>query len=274
MYVYDENPWLIIFRRNPTADLRLFCFHYAGGSASIFRNWTDHLPGNVELVAVQLPGREGRFNEDFITGFDDLVTTLVNVIASMLDKPYVVFGHSMGTIKGFELIRKLKSRGLRQPLLYIPAGRKAPHFPDNDPPIAHLSDGEFRRELLKKYPETLENVLQNEKLWEVFVPLLRADFKLCESYRFRDGVKLDCPIVAFAGEEEPDLQEHELQAWADLTTGRFQTKRFPGGHFFIQSAEAQVVEAIGTYLIATDSFDRLPNSFKSRRLTQGVPRSA
>ncbi len=251
---YDENPWLIIFRRNPDADLRLFCFHFAGGSASVFRGWADYLPGNVELVAVQLPGREGRYNEDFIAEFDDLITILVNVIASMLDKPYIVFGHSMGTIKSFELIRKLKSQGLPQPLLYIPAGRKAPHFPDSDPPIAHLSDREFRRELLRKYPETLEDVLRNEELWEVFMPLLRADFKLYESYRFRKGVKLDCPIVAFAGEVEPDLQEHELQAWADLTTGGFQTKRFPGGHFFIRSAQARVLEAISTYLLTVGNF--------------------
>jgi len=242
------SPWLVVYRKNPKAVLRLFCFHYGGGSASAFRSWVDFLPTNIELVAVQLPGREGRFREAFVTKFNDLIDTLAVVMEPYLDKPYVVFGHSLGSIKSFEWIRELKRRGLKQPLLYIPSGMSAPQYRQDEPPISCLPEKEFIEELLKDYGSTLRTSLDKEELREVFLPQLRADFGLLESYQYRQGTKLDCPILAFAGEDELDIGDKELQGWSELTNGHFDSKRFLGDHFFIHSSENQVLDVVSQQL--------------------------
>src|SRR5229473_5409073 len=141
------SPWLMRYRRNPAASVRLFCFHCAGGSASAFRSWPTHLPDKIELVAVQLPGREGRVKEAFIARMDDLTGGVVEAITPFLDKPYVIFGHSFGAIGGFEVIRELRRRGLNQPFLFIPAGRQGPHEKEKKPPISSLPGKAFIEEL-------------------------------------------------------------------------------------------------------------------------------
>jgi len=242
------SPWLVFYERRPAALLRLFCFHHAGGSASVYRSWVDYLPPSVELVAVQLPGREGRFQEKFITDFDYLVVQLMLAIQPHLDKPCVVFGHSMGSLSGFELIRKMKEMDLVQPHLLISSGRGAPQYPDKDPPISSLPEKEFIQALLKDYSSTLQSVLDNDDLKELFIPQLRADFELCENYQYRQGIEIDCPIVAYAGKEEFDISESDLQGWEANTSNRFSIDRCPGDHFFINSAKDEVLSSINSEL--------------------------
>jgi len=256
MVNYD-NPWLICYQKKPAAVLRMFCFHYAGGSASAYRDWANKLPTNVELIGIQLPGREGRYHETYITYFRQLVTCLVEATRPVLDKPYVVFGHSMGSLIGFEWIRELKQVGLRAPHLFFAAGRQAPQFADDDPFISALPEPEFIEELLKDYAETLANVLEHKELREVFIPQLRADFALCEDYRYLERVKLDCPIVAYAGEGEHKITEQKLSGWKDHTSMSFKSRRFSGGHFFVHGAEdvllADIRQELGRVLSAMAS---------------------
>jgi medium-chain acyl-[acyl-carrier-protein] hydrolase len=238
------SPWLIRYRRSPEAAVRLFCFHCAGGSASEFRGWPAQLPGRVELVAVQLPGREARVKEPFIADMEELTGGIVDAMTPLLDKPYAVFGHSFGSIGGFEAIRKLRRRGLPQPFLFIPAGRQGPQLADKDPPIASLPREAFIKELQKDYGDHIGHVLESAELREVFIPQIQADFALSETYRFRAEPPLDCPIVAFAGVDEEDLCARELDAWSEHTSGSFRSRRFPGDHFFIRESQALVIEAI------------------------------
>lgn len=246
--IYSATPWLIFYKKRPAAKLRLFCLHYAGGSASAYSSWLEYLPSSIELVGIQLPGREGRFNEAFISDFDKLVHEIVVSLSPIINKPYVVFGHSMGALKGFEVIRELKKRKLRAPMLFIAAGRKPPQISDLDPPISHLPEDEFIEELLKDYAETLEHILDKKELRELFIPQLRADFKLCENYFYRPGEKLDCPILAYAGESESDLSDEELICWGDITNSASRSERFPGGHFFIHNTQVELLAAINTEL--------------------------
>ena len=247
---FEENPWLVFLRRNPEAVLRLFCFHYAGGSASAFRNWVNYLPGSIEVIAIQLPGREGRFKEAHIQQFDKLIDVLVLSMLPYLDLPYVVFGHSLGSLKSFEWIRAIKKRKLQQPNLYIAAGRGAPQLPRREPPIAFLPEEEFVQELIKNYGEKLEPILKVKELRDLFIPQIRADYLLSETYEYKEGIKLDCPIFAFAGDEENKISEGDLHGWAAHTTNNFRARRFPGDHFFIHSAEEQVLTVINNELSA------------------------
>lgn len=239
-----ESRWLIRYRRNNDAALRLFCFHCAGGSASEFRSWPALLPVTIELVAVQLPGREGRVKEAFVTSMEDLIGGVIEPMQPLLDKPYVVFGHSLGALGGFEVIRELRRRGLQPPLLFIAAGRRGPQVPKKEPLIAALPEHEFIAELRKDYGDHIGHVLDSAELREAFIPQIRADFALSEAYRFHDEQPLDCPMVAFAGVSEDDLEADELNAWSVHTSRNFRSRRFPGDHFFIRKSQALVIDAI------------------------------
>lgn len=244
------SPWLISYKRNPAASVRLFCFHCAGGSASEFRSWPAHLGGKVELLAVQLPGREGRVNEAFVASMDELIGGVVEAITPVLDKPYVIFGHSFGAIGGFEVIRELRNKALPQPLLFIAAGRRGPQVTDTKPLIASLPQDEFIEELRKRYGDQLGPIWDSAELREMLIPQIHADFALSETYRFRDQQPLDCPIVAFAGVAEKSLKANALNAWCKHTNRSFQSRRFPGGHFFIRESQPLVVEAIRQAIVA------------------------
>src|SRR5262245_52322354 len=157
----NQSSWLARYGRNPNASARLFCFHFAGGSASAFRGWPRHLSNAIELVAVQLPGREGRVNEAFITTIGDLTRKVVDAMTPWLDKPYVVFGHSLGAISAFEVLREVKRRKLAQPFLFIPAGRQAPHLKDSRKPIASLPDDSLVEELANDYGNGIARILES-----------------------------------------------------------------------------------------------------------------
>jgi amino acid adenylation domain-containing protein len=238
------SPWLIRYKHNSGASVRLFCFHCAGGSASEFRDWPADLSGKFELLAVQLPGREGRIKEAFGARMDDLSGGVAEAMMPLLDKPYVVFGHSLGALVGFEVIRELRRRGLKQPLLFIPAGRRGPHVKSKQPPIASLPREAFIEELQKEHGDHMGYVLQSAELRETFIPQIHADFSLSEAYHFHPEPPLACPIVAFAGVDEDDLEADELNAWSVHTSGSFRSRRFPGDHFFIRESRGLVVEAI------------------------------
>jgi medium-chain acyl-[acyl-carrier-protein] hydrolase len=182
--------------------------------------------------------------EGFSASMGDLVHGTVEAMTPCLDKPYVIFGHSFGALSGFETIRELRRRGLRQPSLFIPAGRRGPQLKKKKPPISALPEEEFIEELRKDYGDHIGHVLQSPELRETFLPQIRADFALSEAYRFQAGQPLDCPIVAFAGVTEDDLEAHELNAWSAHTSRRFHSRRFPGDHFFIRESQALVIEAI------------------------------
>jgi medium-chain acyl-[acyl-carrier-protein] hydrolase len=244
------SPWLIRYKSNPAASVRLFCFHCAGGSASEFRSWPAHLTGKIELLAVQLPGREGRVNEAFIASMDELIGGVVEAIISELDKPYVIFGHSFGALGGFEVIRELRSKALPQPFLFIPAGRRGAQVTDKKPPIASLPKDELIAQLRKRYGNQLGPIWESAELRDMLIPQLHADIALSESYRFRDQQPLDCPIVAFAGVAEKSLNADALNAWSVHTSRSFQSRRFPGGHFFIRESQPLVIEAIKQAIVA------------------------
>lgn len=245
IYSTHNSPWLVFQKRKPDAVLRLFCFHYGGGSASAFKNWEKYLPSSIELVAIQLPGREGRFNEPFITQMEQLVDQLCSATISYLDKPFAVYGHSLGALVGFEWIRALaKNKSIRNSSLFIPSGMPAPHTPLGEPPIADLPEDEFVEELLKDYKSTLGELLHDKEIREIFIPQLRADFKLLETYSYCEGSVLDCPIVAFVGDQEEDISEEDLCAWSELTSDSYKNITFSGDHFFIHSEEKSVLEAV------------------------------
>lgn len=242
------SPWFVFCseQRQRDAQFRLFCFHYAGSGASIFRPWTKWLPDQVELVGVQLPGRENRSDEPLLHSMDLVTTPLADAVPPLLDKPFAFFGHSTGALISFELARVLRQRSLPQPRLLIVSGQDAPRV---KPAVVrhNLSDPEFI-EVLRGCNGTPDVVLRNPALLEFLLPRIRADGAVYETYRYEHQPPLDCRIVVFHGVEDKMVNSRELSGWQLETRHSFHRYGFPGGHFFVHEAERAVVEHINREL--------------------------
>ncbi|MCB0065092.1 MAG: thioesterase [Caldilineaceae bacterium] len=245
------TPWLRISQPNPTAQLRLFCFPYAGGAASIYRTWQQHLPPTIEVCAVQLPGRENRIRETPFTDAGTLVQALVPNLVPYLDKPFALFGHSMGSLIAYELAQLLHQEFQRIPTHLLVSGRRAPFLPDPDPLLHALpTDQLFLTALQRRYNNIPAVIFEDAELRDLFVPLLRADFTLVETYQHQERAPLPCPIVAFGGNADVRATEAELRAWQPLTQNTFELHLFPGGHFYLNDQVQPLLAQLAAVLAA------------------------
>lgn len=226
------------------ARLRLFCLPYAGGGSIAYRPWTELLPADIELCLVQLPGREMRMRETPYTSLAELASDLGAKLAPLLDRPYALFGHSMGALTAYALTRTLQEQGMAPPLHLFASGRRAPQIPEREAPIHQLADGAFIAALVHRYNGIPQTFLQHVDILRLFLPTLRADLTLIETYQYVEEARLDLPITAFGGWEDARATQVDLAAWRDLTSGQFKQRMFPGGHFFIQSGREALVEEI------------------------------
>ncbi|MFD2767044.1 thioesterase II family protein [Micromonospora eburnea] len=239
--------WFVSAGSRPPAPVRLFCLPYAGGGASVFRRWQEGLGPDVEVLPVQLPGRENRITED--PHFD--VADVAAAIASRADRPYAIYGHSMGGRVGFEVVRELRRTGALLPLrLYVGAAR-APHvtaasFFDG---LSRVDDAELLRRLADGGGLPVE-VLDYPDLVELLLPLLRADFGRVDGYRYLPGEPLPVPIVAFSGVRDRAVAREHSAAWAEHTAAGFTLREIDGGHFFLLDQLADLLAAIRADLSA------------------------
>ncbi len=244
-----KTAWIAYRKPNPHAALRLFCFHYAGGAASVFRTWQAALPAAIEVCPVQLPGRESRLREPRFERIGPLLDELVAHLAPLLEMPFAFFGHSMGSILSFEATLRLRAAGLPLPQILQLSGRRAPHRPDPDRPIHDLPEDEFRHEL-KALNGTPEEVLSHPELMDLLTPVLRADFAVCETYRHTPEQPLSLPISAFGGIGDAKVGREDLEGWSQYTAGAFKLRMFPGDHFYLNGhARFDLIRAVATDLM-------------------------
>ena len=244
-----SSSWISHHRPNAETRLRLFCFPYAGGGVASFRTWQNHLPEEIEVCSILLPGRESRLREPPFERLPPLVMTLAAIIRPWLDKPFAFFGHSMGALICFELARRLRQSFNLVPHHLFVSGRAAPQLGCARPPIHALPQEAFIQEL-RHMNGTPEEVLRNEELMALMLPTLRADFAVCENYVYTPDSVLDCPISAFGGDDDPRVGTDEIAAWRDQTSKPFTLQMFPGNHFFIHSAALELLIVIGESLSA------------------------
>lgn len=233
----------------PEADLRLFCFPYAGASSLIFRTWSKHLPANIEVFPVELPGRGTQMKLPPFHKLEPLVEVIVDSIKPYLDKPVAFFGHSMGGLISFEVTRSLRRKyGISPSHLFISA-RRAPQIIHPYPPIYNLPQAEFiaKLRLLQGTPEA---ILENVEFMEIILPIIRADFAVLETYVYKHEPPLDCPITVFGGLKDEEASLNEITAWREMTNAKFSLKAFPEDHFFIHSVQANLLEHISNILTA------------------------
>ncbi|WP_217270696.1 thioesterase II family protein [Kroppenstedtia pulmonis] len=229
------------------AGIRLFCFPYAGGSARIYRSWQEAMPPFVEVCPVEFPGRGMRIRDPLCTRLPVLLDDLLPFILRRQDRPFAFFGHSLGSLVAFELARWLKRNHGLEPVGIFASGFAAPHLPRRSLPIHALSDESFLKRL-RQFNGTPEEILQNEGMMEVMMPILRADFAVAETYRHFPGQPLECPITAFGGLKDKDVNLSELDAWRKHTNRRFTACFFPGNHFFLHPQEKSILKQMSRHL--------------------------
>ncbi len=244
----SRSSWVRISCPRPAARVRLICLPFAGGSANSYWEWPSYLPEHVEVVPIQLPGRESRLDEPAIDSADLLAGRLLEGLLSHLDRPFALFGHSMGALIAFELARNLRTKGL-EPVHVFASGCKAPHLPrGRSTHRHHLPDQEFIR-AVSDMNGVPHEVLENVDLMELVLPPLRSDFKLVETYRYRSQPPLRCPISAFGGLHDNEATQDEIEAWSHHTVGPFQVLMLPGGHFFVKSSRPRLLREVTKQLV-------------------------
>lgn len=224
------NRWLAFHRPVPGSKARFFCFPYAGGGASIYRGWQRLLGPLVEVCPVQLPGRENRIDEPPYSRLDRLIPSMSEALLSFLDRPFVLFGYSLGATLAYEWARRLRTEHRLEPQLLIVAARGAPHLPPTWPRSYDLPLDEFKRHL-RELSGTPEGVLENAELMELMLPQLRADFEIHDTYRGSEEPPLGCPITVLGGREDRAVPPEALRPWSAVSEGPFELHLLAGDHF-------------------------------------------
>lgn len=247
-----DRRWLKRFgRRDEPADIRLLCFHHAGGSAAMYRQWPAVLPPCIEPVAMQLPGRADRFREPAYDRMAPLVDELIEVIRPLLDQPFACYGASMGARVALALAHALRARAMPMPALLYVASDPAP---SGDSGRWEWDDREDGLEgFVREMGGTPDEVLAQPELLAALLQVLRADLAVISSHGFRPETPLEVRIRAFAGIDDVTAAPDRMSGWRAETSARFDLDLVTGGHFFGAEAERHVLQAIGQDLASARS---------------------
>lgn len=245
--VETRKAWFPFVRPVSGSAIRLFCFGYAGGSASAFRRWRQLLPPSVDVWAVQLPGHETRRREPHAAEMAQLVRGFVDEAGPELRGPFALFGHSFGAVVAFEVARQLRRAGRPLPAHLLLSGHDAPQLPALLSPISQAPTAELigRLRLLGGTPP---EVLDNEALLEVLLPVLRGDFAILERHQFVPEPPLPVPLTVFSGAEDPGFPPDRVDAWREHALPFRRPEILPGGHFFLRTHEEELVARIARIL--------------------------
>ncbi len=227
--------------------MRLFCIPHAGGAASAYRTWPARLPPTVEVVAVQLPGREDRTRELPHTGLRDAASAIVQAMRSSLDLPYVIFGHSLGALLAFETAAQLREAGDPDPSHVLFCSSRAPHFAATNNGLHRLPDEELRARV-RKYDGIPAAIVQAPEFESIFLPIMRADFRLSETYVPPVRPPLSIAVSVVGGRGDPHVPSTDLTAWRDHCGGAFTVRLFAGGHFFLHDTSSGFLGAFSSLL--------------------------
>lgn len=241
--------WFWSRRARPAATARLICVPYAGGAASVYRAWEHLVPDNIEVCAVEFPGRGARLGEAPFRRLPPLVRSLTDALEPLLDLPFAIFGHSMGGLVAFEVARQLRRRGWSEPChLFVSASPS----PDRPPalPLLHDAPDKELKEQLQQLNGTPREVLENDELMALALPVIRADFAALETYEFHHEPPLDVPLTVIGGLQDRTVRPVALQGWRAHST-RPRLALLPGDHFFVHDLAPEIVGLVSSHLSTT-----------------------
>ena len=230
--------WIAYHKPKLNASTRLFCFHPWGASASMYQQWSDALPPEIEVLPIQLPGRQRRIQEKPFTDFASLIEVLADFLSPYLDKPFAFFGHSMGGFIAFELAYFLEKQYNLKPRHLFLSGVVPPSDNTFLEKIGSLSETE-RLNYLLEILEIPESITEDSSLFHELMNIFKADFQLLQSYRYLEKKPLDFPISSFSGVDDYTISDRQLNNWSKYTTSNLKIDRIPGKHMFMFLKDSQ-----------------------------------
>jgi acyl transferase domain-containing protein/surfactin synthase thioesterase subunit len=225
------NNWFHVPVSKPASGLRLFCFHDAGGSSSLFNQWENYFADtDIELVLVEMPGRGSRLEETPLTDVQQVIDALMPHFARMQDKPFVFLGHSMGGLIAFEVIREMRRRQWQLPIQLFISSTSGLTAYDKAQVDYRLSNDE----LVSLYPHLALSVIGSVEVQQMLVSILKADLQLIYGYEYKQEELLNMPITVIHGNEDERVKRHQIEQWARETNASFELIAREGGHRYIQ----------------------------------------
>ncbi|MGQ4451198.1 thioesterase II family protein [Streptomyces griseus] len=242
----SDSQWIRRWSGGAAPRFTLICLPHAGGSAGFYRPWAALLPPEVELLAIQYPGREDRFEDPEAVSMAELAGAVADSVAPLLDRPYALFGHSMGSAVAWELAHELRRRELPGPRRLFASGRAAPGTAVTGQ--LHRQNDDVLSAELVRLGGTSQEVLDDPGLRSLVFTAVRHDYRIIETYRPPERPPLSCPLHVLTGDTDPELGTERIReragGWADLTTARTEVRVFPGDHFYLTPSRREVVTAV------------------------------
>lgn len=233
-----------------SAGLPLLCFPYAGGSPFAFLEWQPRLQPEIQVVALQAPGHGARFFEHPHSSVQDIVEELVQNFPAFEGRPFAFYGHSLGAILALELAWRLRKENLPQPYHLFVGAARPPQMGPTQPALHRLPDADFLVQVQARYSGIPEEIFANPDILSAFLPTLRADFAVYETYAHHSEAPLDCPISAFAGRLDSAVPAKLMEGWGAHTRAQFKLRELPGDHFFLTESQEELTGSIRHALTA------------------------
>jgi len=235
------NQLLVHNEERPDAEVRLFCFPYAGSSAQLFLRWSDFVPEWIAVSGFEMPAHGRRLCESkAIADQTEAATYIADALMAMVDRPYALFGHCLGSALAYEATRILQRRGAPQPIHFFSSGARAPHLGLPIANVNEMNDEDFIEHFGSVYGAPL-GLLNDPQMRPYVLPMVRADARMTQDYHYDPGPPVTYPITAVAGEEDPDVELEHLNEWRRHTTASVSTRLYPGNHFFFVEAADQLL---------------------------------
>ncbi|MCS3796545.1 thioesterase II family protein [Niastella sp. OAS944] len=228
--------------------IKLFCFPYAGGSASFYNPWKKQLGPFIEMHPFEYAGRGRRITDPLSESIDEIVNDIMQQLTpEFCNTSYALFGHSMGGAVVYELTKRISAAGLPMPGEIFISGKGAPHLPRRQTILHKLPDPQFRTNLIK-LGGVSDDFFDTPELTQLFLPVIRNDLRVAEIYNVEKITPVDCNISVLVGKEE-DIIEEEIDQWKHYARGNFRRYAFQGGHFFIKDHTDEITAIISRTLL-------------------------
>ncbi|ETR71534.1 MAG: hypothetical protein OMM_08058 [Candidatus Magnetoglobus multicellularis str. Araruama] len=277
-YLMDPQKWLPRYQKASSAKVRLLCFAHGSAGASLFNDWIKHMPSEIEVCPIQLPGKEDRLKEDAIDNIPELIDALVEILLPLMDRPYALLGNSYGSLIAFRLARQLNaSLPENKPIHLFASAYTSPTIYPNPalimfkeqyrsigfsviPPFHQLSSDQIETMIEKMINEETQltdeftkqfqmNKAEYKKYQQMMFPSGNADLRMVDTYiHDTSELPVDIPLTVFHGKHDPYNSIKEMEAWQELTSGKFTLKVFDAGHLFIKEKQQQMIDIICDHL--------------------------
>ncbi|MFJ4830631.1 thioesterase II family protein [Streptomyces sp. NPDC088747] len=243
--------WVLRPEPRDDAALRLLCVPYAGGGTTVFHGWVAGLPDWIDVWLLRLPGREVRLREEPRTDLLALAREAAGALAPALDRPFALFGHSLGALIAYEVARELRRTHRLEASHLTVSARTTPEIPQPGRMSHLLSDEEFLDALDRRFRAVPAQIRRDPEMRALYLPVLRGDITMLETYRYRAERPLRCPITALCGSEDPEASDEEMRGWRHHGMGGFAQHTYNGGHFFLQEHRDALLDRLTQDLART-----------------------